>query len=425
MNSKVEFVKNLNDSFFEGRLSAQFQEQLEKLPIDRPDVLAFVERMFGFITQAGMPPQDMSILLGEILGTLLARILPGAWEGRVPPITVSGRHAVIDRYIKSNQWSDASSKSMMDIGCGFPPYTTLETANYLPDWNITGVDPSLPVYLAYDAEGNYATFDENKSVVYFQPAVPTVENWNKLLKDSAATKIRFEKLLKELLTRSNHKKDSFPRLEYDPIKNYKTDNLSFIQGGIGQIDIEPKDVIRCFNVLYYFNDDFFENALTWFAKNTKEGGVVFIGGDWAVSTECYYNVYQKHGNHLVTREFAFSIDCICPIGIVTWYANHDDDRQTAELTKYIGVIRKDKSFMENFYSFHDSQREKYKLCPRNKQGYYGGIDPSIGPAELWTRASAILNELNDAGYNQKAADVLVNTGLNARVNEVGHVAIMF
>jgi len=173
MINTSEFVKDLNHKYFNGELSSEFQDKLQQLPIDRPDVFAFIERMFGFITQSGIPAKDLSLLHAEILGTLLARILPGAWEGRVPPITVQGRHAVIDHYIKSNAWLSSGGKSMLDIGCGFPPFTTTEAATYLSDWTFTGADPSLPAYLIYDKEGNYATLNEDKSTVYFQPIFST------------------------------------------------------------------------------------------------------------------------------------------------------------------------------------------------------------------------------------------------------------
>ena len=110
-------------------------------------------------------------------------------------------------------------KRLLDIGCGFPPFTTIETVHCLEDWSITGADPSLPVYLVYDAWGNYASFDENKSVVYFQPASPSIETWNKLLIDSSATKKYFETLLHELL---NHPaEEGFPRLELNLSNNMK------------------------------------------------------------------------------------------------------------------------------------------------------------------------------------------------------------
>ena len=416
-----EFVKDLNNRFFHGELSPQFQDKLQQLPIDRPDVFAFVQRILSLMSSNGMPAKDLSLQQADVLGTLLARILPGAWEGRVPPITVKGRHAVIDQYIKKNHWISSTGKTMLDIGCGFPPFTTIEAADYLSDWNITGADPSMPDYLIYDAEGNYATLDENKSTVYFQPAMPSIENWNKLLNDSAATKKAFEHLLDELLDQPAT--EGFPRLELNPVKSYETERLRFIKGGIGQINITPNDVIRCFNVLYYFDDKFLENALKWFAENTREGGIVLIGGDWAASTESYYTIYQKNGDQLVYRDFAFSIDCICPFGIVTWYAMHDDDRQKAELVRYIRAIRNDTSFMDEFYTFHDAQRLKYKCCPRDSQGYYGAVDTFIPPQDIWTITSIMLNELNEAGFNQKAVDVLKRAGFKARVNEVGHIAI--
>ncbi len=417
------FVEDLNHRFFGGQLSRSFQEQLLKLPIDRPDVFAFVERMFGFVSRAGIPAQDMSVLIGEILGTLLARILPGGWEGRIPPITLVGRHAVLDQYLANNRWTSKGHKTMLDIGCGFPPFTTIDSANAFPSWHITGADPSLPEYLVYDAEGNYATFDENHSVVYFQPSIPTVENWNALLKDRAATKTRFENLLNALLQQPSANGDGLPRLEKHPIKQYETDRVSFLKGGIGQLAIAPQDIIRCFNVLLYFDDPFFAKTLTWLGGKVKEGGLVLLGANWAASTECYYHVYQKTGASLVPREFAFSLDCVCPIGILSWYANHDDDRQTAQLADYVAVIRKDKAFMETFYAFHDAQRSKYGICPRNEEGYYGILDPTIGPHEVWVRVGKMLEEMNAAGLNQKAVDVLKRSGQTAWVNEVGHVAV--
>ncbi|MBI1782017.1 MAG: hypothetical protein HYR66_11710, partial [Sphingobacteriales bacterium] len=396
-----EFINKLNNRYFNGELSVPFCEQMGQLPMDRPDVFAFVQRMFAFMKSSGLPAKDVSLLQADVISTLLARILPGAWEGRIPPITVQGRHAVVDQYIKNNSWMSSGGKKMLDIGCGFPPFTTLESADYLNDWKITGADPSLPAYLIYDADGNYATLDEQKSTVYFQPAMPSVESWNQLLSDSAATKKRFENLLDELLKQSVT--EGFPRVEINPIRSYETERISFITGGIGQITIQPQDLIRCFNVLYYFDAQFQQKALQWFAQQLNEGGILLFGGDWAVSTECYYDIYRKENGQLVSKEFAFSIDCICPFGIVTWYCLHEDEPQKAKLMNCIRMIREDKNFMDSFYAFHDAQRARYNLCARDKEGYYGSIAPDMQPQVLWTLAGTMLTELNDAGFNQKAA----------------------
>ena len=422
----ADFIADLNNRYFDGKLSKSFQERLSEMPVDRPDVFAFIERMFGFMKKGGVEPTDLSAMQGEILGSLLARILPGAWEGRVPPITVAGRHIVIDEYIKKNKWLSPDTDSLLDLGCGFPPHTTIETAEFFPDWSIQGGDPSLPMYLVYDEAGNYATFTEAKEIVYFQPAIPSVDDWNALLKDSTATAKRFEALLEQLLTSQRGNENvEFPRLEIDPVRRYENERLAFITGGIGQIEIAPVDVIRCFNVLFYFNDEFRENALDWFKQNLKEDGLLILGSNWALSTESRYYVYQKIDQVLNLREFAFSLDNLCPIGIVTWYTNFDDDRESAQLADYLSILRQDEAYMKRFYAFQDQIRAEYKICPRGDDGFYGVADDALTPAELWSGAAAMLESLQRSGLVEEAVKILKTVGLNAHVNEVGHVSVRF
>ena len=49
----------------------------------------------------------------------------------------------------------------MDVGCGFPPVTAVDTARSLHDWQVYGVDRSFADYVLYDADGYYACFDKN------------------------------------------------------------------------------------------------------------------------------------------------------------------------------------------------------------------------------------------------------------------------
>lgn len=422
MNSNA-FVADLNLRYFNNKLSSDFQNKLCHLPVDRPDVLAFVERMFGYTQASGLPAQDLSLLHADIMGSLLARILPGAWGGRVPPITVQGRHAAIDRYVLNNGWLTSTGNRLLDIGCGFPPFTTIETADSLKSWEVTGADPSLPAYLVYDADGNYASFDRNKEIVYFQPAVPSVENWNNLLQDAPATRALFTKSLELLLKKPAG--SGLPRVEQNPIKQYETERLRFLQGGIGEVDIPPQDVIRCFNVMYYFDAAFQQKALQWFATSTTEGGILLMGGDWAVSTECYYHVYKKENNQLVKKEFAFSIDCLTPIGIASWFSNHDDEPQKAELMNYLSILRRDQSFIAAYYACNDAERARYNICPRNTSGYYTDVDATAAPAQLWTNVGKIMGALEKAGLNEQAAAVLKRAGYNASVNEVNHISIHY
>ncbi len=97
------YVAQLNDRYFAGQLSPAFLEALADLPADRADVRAVVERMFRLMRQGCFEASDLSRFQGEVVGSLLARILPGAWGGRIPPITVAGRHLKINQYVTHNK----------------------------------------------------------------------------------------------------------------------------------------------------------------------------------------------------------------------------------------------------------------------------------------------------------------------------------
>ncbi len=420
-----DYIEKLDQLYFQNQLSDSFKKELEQLPLDRKDVLEFVERTFRFMKMGKFPAKDICLITGQTLGTLMSRILPGGWEGKVPPITLPGRHIAMDELLKRSEFGQKENLNMLDIGCGFPPFTTLDTVKSFPSWTITGVDPSLPNYLVYDDQGNYATLDENKQTVYFQPAMPSLDNWNNLLSDSKATKKRFEGLLEDLLQNPATDPSVLPRVEIEPIRKYETDKLKFKRGGIGQVTIEPQDVIRCFNVMIYFDHSFFEKALDWFSEQLKEGGMLLIGANWAGSTESFYSVYRKRAGKLIKTEFAFSVDCVAPMGIVTWYAIHDDNAQNAELMEYVSRIRSNDAFMEEFYTFHDADRKRLNICARDENGYYGGPGEKMDAATMWGGIVTMLHGLNKSGLNAKAVEVLNASGLKARLNEVGHVAVIF
>jgi hypothetical protein len=74
-------------------------------------------------------------------------------------------------------------------------------------------------------------------------------------------------------------------------------------------------------------------------------------------------------------------------------------------------------------AFHDAKREKYNICPGIAMVVMAKLIPQFLPQDIWLLASKMLQELIDAGFNQKAVDVLQQGGLKARVNEVGHIAV--
>ena len=431
MTPVSEYVQRLNRRYFSEGLPPEFLRGLEHLPLNRADVRGFIERAFALMVAGEFAPRDLSSLQGEILGSLVARILPGGWQGHVPPITVSGRHREIDRYLANCSWRPGGAPGrLLDVGCGFPPFTTVETAEALPGWTVHGIDPSLPACVLYDEHENYATFDAKRKIVYFQPAAPSAENWTALLADAAATRARFASLFAKLarrapvaLARGKTIVAHGAKLVPQPLRGYERAGLAFSIGGIGSSLRTRYDVVRCFNVLMYFDDTFRSHALAWFAGVLEERGILLTGSNWAFSTESRYFVFQKQHGKLHAREFAFSIDNLCPVAILPWYTTVDDDRELATLTPLLRTLRSNGRFKRRLDEVVDALRLKHGICARNGNGCYGGIDPSRPAHEIWTAAAQISASINDAGLVDAAIRVLQRAGHSVRRNEIGHVAV--
>ena len=265
MNSHRAYVNGLNQSFFSGRLSPAVVESLSALPVARDDVRAFVERMFRTMTGSGFDASDVSVLQGQILGSLLARLLPETWAGRVPPVTVAGRHSKIDELVQRVVDPEArGGRLFVDVACGFPPVTSVDTANALSGWEIVGLDLALPAYLVHDDRTNYAVFDEGGCATYFQSGPGSgAADWVKLLHDWEGSRRYFETLLQTLLderTRQGSNAETFEhqgaRLETNPPRLYERPNLHFVRSTLEAAEISGAGVVRCFNMLFYFDDAF-------------------------------------------------------------------------------------------------------------------------------------------------------------------------
>ncbi|NIP58229.1 MAG: hypothetical protein GWM92_08180 [Gemmatimonadetes bacterium] len=423
--SDPRFVDRMNREHFGGTLPPGFLEGVRELPTERDDVKAFVDRMFRFMNAAEMRARDLSVLQGEILGSLLARILPGAWQGRVPPITVKGRHRKIDELIRDNRYlGRRPSGSMLDLGCGFPPETTIDSADRLEGWRIHGSDPSMPAFMVHDPEGAYATFDSRGKMIYCQPSAPTVESWNALLADPEETARRFRMIRERFGDASPGLTEGSDgsRLFVDPARSFERPGLTFGVGGIGQVETSEQDVVRCFNVMYYFDDDFREKALEWFASILAEGGILLVGGDWAFTTECRYFLYQREGGAMRPREFSFSLDNVVPLGLVPFFALHERDRGLNLLARLVRTLRRDAGFLARYYGVTDGLRAEHEICPRGADGFYGSVDPEMDPGELWSRAG----EISDTIGSELGADavaVLEGAGWDAGLNEIGLVSV--
>src|SRR5262245_9599401 len=340
-----------NKTYFDSCLSLAVLEHMVALerPAQRPEVRAFLARAFRYLQQARFPAIDFTIELVEQFRDIAAMVQE-VWRGVIPPFTLDGRHRKIDDYIECHTWFQANRRgTLLDIGCGFPPVTTVEAAVRFPSWQVIGADPALPHYLIRDEHGDYALFDEGGSLQYFQGGNGrALALWH----DPESARLYFSGLLHQLLSEPPISGSATidlagkgcAQLVQNPVRQYERANLSLRSGGIGALAVKDIHIIRCFNVLFYFDRNFRRRALDWFDDVLCDGGLVICGVNGFHSTRCRYTIHRKVRKRLVEEEFGFSLDNVRPLGGISWSAFHDDDEEADRLATLVGTIRADPTF---------------------------------------------------------------------------------
>jgi hypothetical protein len=430
----MSFIDDLNERYFGGALSAEVVRWLRPIDEERLEARQFVERMFRNLHRQRLPATDFAELLAWGVGSVLPKILPGAW-GAVPPITQQGRHSAIDEYLAGNPWrAPRDGERMLDLGCGFPPVTTLDTAERFPALRIVGADPSLGEYLVRESNGDYAIFDGEGTLLYFQAGMMSAAAWQALYRDPAETRARFSARLHRLLeklgseTREGAMQSQQVTLDgvtlvRHPIAQFERANVSFTAKGIGAAGLSGFAVARCFNVLFYFDDVFRQQALRWLTGTLIEGGISIIGADWSGSRYARYSVHRSEGGKMIAREFAFSIENIRPLGIVPMFTLHDDDQDVSLMSSLIATLRDDEHFRADVDRRLDEIQADLQICPRKPDGYLGTISATADPAAVNASTETIGSTLEREGFAERAVDVLKRRGYRAWVNVIGHIAI--
>lgn len=427
----MSFVSDLNDRHFQGGLSSDVMALLAPVDDQRPEVRDFLARVFAQLQEQRTPARDFSEGLAWVIGYFLPNILPGAWGGAVPPITQRGRHAVIDEYLARNPWRPvADGDCLLDLGCGFPPMTTLDSAERFPRIRITGADPSFGKYLVRGSNGDYAAFDDAGGLLYFQAGVTDVERWDELYRDTEATRARFVAALNDLRPQLPDDDGSLSAITQDgvelvrnPVMEFSRENVTFEQFGFGAEGISGFAAVRCFNVLFYFDDTFRNEALDWLADVVVDGGIFVSGVDWSRSRYARYSVYRAEAGAMKPREFAFSIENVRPLELVSVFTLHPDDHDMRLMSRLIRVLRGDDEFRSAIDRRMDEIQGEIQFCPREANGYLGSIPEGVDPKVMNTAADVIGTALERDGFHERAAALLERHGYRAWVNCVGHVAI--
>jgi SAM-dependent methyltransferase len=418
------------EQYYLANMSSDSRAFFEGLGEERQEVRDFMRRAFVRMDRIHFGPEEVNEMVAWILGSLIPRILPGAWGGMVPPITMSGRHHRIDRYLAINQWVEMSERPIvLDVGCGFPPLTTIELAQRYPRWQVVGADPSFEPYLVYDSQGDYAFLDEGGQVKYFQSSGVELSHWDELFADPQETVTRFTELFREL--REGLRNQPYPetvarngsRLIHQPLAEFQKPNLCFSKGAFGNVDVANVDIVRSLNVLVYFDRAFRQRAVEWAGTLLRTGGIFLYGMDNFRNLEAYYRVFRKEDGGMVEREFAFSIDVVRPVSIVPWFSIHEDDPEGDDLMGTIRILRSDDDFRSSFDARLDALLAEAGICPRGEDGNLGAVPDGLAKEEWEARLERVGDQLVVEGFVDHAVEILRGAGIESWRNEIDHIAI--
>jgi hypothetical protein len=431
MSKSWTSIEDLCDRTFGNRPSALHLTLLKHAENERPEVKDFIERAFRLMVISHAQPQNMTPSLAWILGIMIPRLLPGAWGNVVPPFTLEDRHKLIDAYLRATPWGNFSDGTvLLEMGCGFPPQTAIDAARNFPGWQVIGADLQFDTYVLHDAAGNYACMNAEGQVRYFHPGFSSGANFLALYTDPAATFQQFRALfttLRDKLPAGNRDgcvsiEHEGARLMQNPIQSYQRPNLTLLQAGLGE-ETPQADIIRIFNVLFYFDSEFRDRAEEWALRTLRPGGLLLCGGDGSQTLEARYSVYRKEDGRLVAKEFSFGLDNVRPSTIVPMFCLHDEEKETFALATLVGVLRGNQEFRRDYDARFDELLAENKIWIRQEDGFLGPSPEQLA-SDKWIPAYlSIQQKLEAEGFAERAVSLLRGAGYEAWINPVGHLAV--
>jgi hypothetical protein len=425
----MKTFNSLVSEYLGGDLSHELAEGVE-FSILSSAAQDFILRTLRLMRQAGQSATDFSPYHTWELSTVIPRILPDSLGGIIPPFTNPGRHTVFDKYIRKKLSVPRDQKAVLiDIGCGFPPLTTIDTSRNLPDWKVFGIDQRFAPFVVIDPDGHYGCFSKDGTFQYMQPRFGAPDT-NNFYTDHISTQNRFKTAFDKLCpllktadnTNGSYEKDGY-KLTQNPIKEFETEQLTFHEADIEKCQLPFAHVVRCMNVLVYFKAQDRMRMIAQAGRKLQEGGIFMAGTNHGSGSYRRYVIYQKQGDHLLPTEFAFSIDVLRSLSVVPWFTIHDDDTEATLLAELAYCIRSNSDYWHKFSARVDFLFEQHDICLRNNKGFLE--DPKVPKPRQEQRKlhSDLWQKVKCEGFIGGAVDALCTAGYNGFENVVGDIAI--
>lgn len=394
-----------------------------------PDARGVILRLLSLMQRSSCPATEFNDQMIWLLATVTPAMLPAAWGGRIPPLTSPGRHRKSDAYADHHVRTAPDERPVfIDLGCGFPPVTTVDTAGALPDWTVYGVDPAFFRYVLYDAEGRYACFDSDGRFQYFQsPAKPLNDTPEAVRKSFQSL---FDDLSPRLPPSHDHERTSVGQdghtLVSNAIRDYETGNLTCVKSNIEDLRLPPAHFIRCMNVLLYYAKKKRRVMLSGITESLADNGLLMTGFNHPFGIYARYAVYRKENAGLHPCEFAFSLDNLRPLGIGPWLTLAEEDEEAELLADLTGALRKDPHFWGEFAPHVDDLREKLGIGRRGEDGllHFEETVQKAPPQVLLEKTTRLWQQAEADGHAARAVEALARAGYDAWLNPVGDIAVV-
>ena len=398
----------------------------QALPDDARNVIL---RFLALMKRSGCPATEINAHMIWLLFTVTPRMLPSAWGGRIPPLTAPGRHKKLDAYVCGQPWPSTDGRPVfIDLGCGFPPVTTVDTAGHLPDWQVYGIDPSFARYVVYDQEGRYACFNRKGRFQYFQSPARPLNNTPETVRAHFLS--LFTDLHSRLGAEGNGDRPSVElagnRLVVNHVRDYEKENLRFVKAAMEELTLPPARFVRCMNMLLYFEKEVRERMLGVIGGLLDSAGLLMTGFNHPFGIYARYAVYKRDARGVRPCEFAFSMENLRPLGIGPWLVLSEEDKEAALLADLTGAIRADRQFWPDFDRRVDHLREASGICKRGADGfnYFAPEVLNAPPNALFAKAGALWTGIEKEGYKEGAVAALRRAGYTAWENQAGDIAVL-
>ena len=421
---------DMTEFYLGERVHVEFADAME-LKGSSKEYREFIARMLSLMRDSGCSVTDITPHQLWELANLIKNVLPNAWGGRIPPITFPGRHEKIDNLVAGYPLNvTAKERVFIDLGCGFPPVTAVETAKRFPDWRVEGIDLSFAHHIVFSPDGHYACYNRDGDFMYLQPS-PGAANAREVYANPAlmrenltAAFTSLQPLLSRVETAGSETVESDGyRLTRSWIRDFETANLSLHETRIENARLPQSDVVRSMNVLVYFPEPQRRRLAALACETLREEGVFIWGTNGMSGFSGRYGIAIRKGDTLTPSLFSFSIDCLRPLSVLSYFTLHDQDSEASIMAQLRSAVRSDAEFWPGFSRRVDEVMADHCLCRRGKEGYLEFPAEGHGPGEFFAKREAVWKDLIQEGFREGMVESLCRTGYKALVNQAGDIAI--